>query len=200
MSGMYQGRAGPQAPRTTSGLKGWRPAGVRCSRARGQFPGQDATDLGAFRHLTLAPNPALVVTAADASGEAEYRMTFRLGPRDYKNFMGTAENLGAGALRITGDIADPHGPIAFCADTIPKLPSAAALATPFTFAADVKQMDYTRIRVTCVGPAALLAALRNGSPVAELHLRWTATARADADRDTAAKSFAGSQTAKLAGR
>ena len=164
-----------------------------------QFPRQNATDSAAFTHLTLAPNPGIVVTAADTSGEAKYRMTFRLGPRDYNNFVGTAENLGAGALRITGDITDSHGPIAFCADTIPNLPSASALATPFTFAADVKRMDYTRIGVSCVGPAALLAALRKGSPVAEVHLRWTATARVDADRDTAAKSFAGSQIARLAG-
>jgi hypothetical protein len=165
-----------------------------------QFPRQDATDSAAFTHLKLAPNPRVVVTAADTSGEAEYWMTFRLGPRGYNNFVGTAENLGAGALRITGDIADSHGPIAFCAYTIPNLPSASALATPFTFAADVKRMDYTRIGVSCVGPAALLAGLRKGSPAGELHLRWTATARVDADPDTAAKSFAGSQTARLAGR
>ena len=163
-----------------------------------QFPRQDATDFAAFTHLTLAPNPGIVVTAADTSGVAEYRMTFRLGPRDYKNFMGAAENLGAGTLRITGDITGPDGPIAFCADTIPLLPSASALATPATFAADLKQMDFTSIPVTCVGPAASLAALHVGSAAAEVHLRWTATATVDADRDSAPKSFAGNQTASLA--
>jgi hypothetical protein len=165
-----------------------------------QFPRQDATDSGAFTQLAIAPNPGIVIMAADTSGEAEYRMTFRLGPRDYKNFMGTRENLGAGTLRITGDIADPDGPIAFCADTIPLIPSASALATPTTFAADVKQMDYTSIPVTCVGPAASLAALHAGSAAAEVHLRWTATATVDADRDSAPKSFTGSQAASLAER
>jgi hypothetical protein len=165
-----------------------------------QFPRQDATDSGAFTQLAIAPNPGIVIMAADTSGEAEYRMTFRLGPRDYKNFMGTRENLGAGTLRITGDIADPDGPIAFCADTIPLIPSASALATPTTFAADVKQMDYTSIPVTCVGPAASLAALHVGSAAAEVHLRWSATATVDADRDSAPKSFTGSQAASLAER
>ena len=141
--------------------------------------------------------PGIAVTAADSSGEAQYLMTFRLGPRDYKNFMGAKENLGAGTLRITGDITDPDGPIAFCADTVPMLPSAAALATPITFAADVKRMDYTRIQVTCVGPVAL-APLQKGSAVGVVRLSWTATATVDADRDTDAKSFAGSQTASLA--
>jgi hypothetical protein len=165
-----------------------------------QFPRQDATDSGAFTHLALAPNPGIVVMAADTFGEAVYRMTFRLGPRDYKNFMGTAENLGAGTLRITGDITDPDGPIAFCADTIPTLPSAAALATPATFAADVRQMDFTNIPVTCVGPAASLAALVKGPTAAGVQLRWTATVTMDADRDSAPKSFAGSQAASLAER
>jgi hypothetical protein len=165
-----------------------------------QFPRQDATDSSAFAHLTLAANPGIVVTAADTSGEAQYLMTFRLGPRDYKNFMGAKENLGAGTLRVNGDITDLDGPIAFCADTVPMLPSASALATPATFAADVKRMDFTRIQVTCVGPAASLAALQKGSTAAVIHLRWTATATVDADRDTAAKSFAGSQTASLAER
>ena len=163
-----------------------------------QFPRQDATDFAAFKHLALAPSPGIVVTAADTSGVAEYRMTFRLGPRDYQNFAGAAENLGAGTLRITGDITGPDGPIAFCADTIPLLPSASALATPATFAADLKQMDFTSIPVTCVGPAASLAALHVGSAAAEVHLRWTATATVDADRDSAPKSFAGNQTASLA--
>lgn len=161
-----------------------------------QFPRQDATDSRAFAHLTLAANPGIAVTAADSSSEVQYLMTFRFGPRDYKNFMGAKENLGAGTLRITGDITDPDGPIAFCADTVPMLPSAAALATPITFAADVKRMDYTRIQVTCVGPVAL-APLQKGSAVGVVRLRWTATATVDADRDTAAKSFAGSQTASL---
>jgi len=127
-------------------------------------------------------------------------MTFRPGPRDYKNFMGTKENLGAVTLRITGDLTDPDGPIAFCAETIPMLQSASAKATPATFAADVKQMDYTSIPVSCVGPAASLAALHVGPAAAEVHLRWAATATVDADRDSAPKSFAGSQTASLAER
>ena len=164
-----------------------------------QFPRQNATDAGAFTHLALAPNPAIVVTAADTSGEAEYRATFRLGPRDYDNFMGTPESLAAVGLRITGEITAPAGPVAFCADTIASLPSAAALATPATFAADVKRMDFTRIQVICVGPAASLAALKS-SPAGSVYLRWTATATLDADRDSAVKSFSGNQKASVAGQ
>lgn len=164
-----------------------------------QFPRQNATDAGAFTHLTLAANPKIFVTAADTAGEAKYRATFRLGPRDYSNFMGTPENLGAVGFRITGDIAGAGGPLAFCADTIASLPSAASLATPATFAADVKRMDYTRIQVICVGPAALLTALYQTSPAGSVDLRWTATATLDADRNTDMKSFSGNQKASVAG-
>jgi hypothetical protein len=54
--------------------------------------------------------------------------------------------------------------------------------------------------VTCVGPAAALAALYVGSAAAEMHLSWAATATVDADRDSAPKSFTGSESASLAER
>ncbi len=165
-----------------------------------QFPRQNATDATAFGQIALTPSPRLIVAAADTSGEAEYRMTFRLGPRDYKNFMGTAENLGAATLRITGDVTDHDVPIAFCADTVLTLPPAAAIATPATFALDVRQMDYTTIPVTCVGPATALTALAKAPAAGPVDVRWTATATLDADRDSAPKSFGGTQAESLAGR
>lgn len=163
-----------------------------------QFPRQNATDAAAFSHLALAPSSGLAVADADSAGEAVYMVNFRLGPRDYKNFMGTAENLGATTLLITGDVIDNHAPIAFCEDTVPLLPSAAALATPATFASDVKHMDYTTIQVRCVGPAAALSTLRGATVAGHLAVRWTATATVDADRDSTLKSFGGTQPETLA--
>jgi hypothetical protein len=165
-----------------------------------QFPRQNATDASAFTRVGLTPGRGVVVADPDTAGEAVYRMTFRLGPRDYKNFMGTAENLGAARLRITGDVIDNHQPIAFCAGTVSALPPAAALATPATFASDVRQMDYTTIPVTCVGPATALAALDKAPAAGLVHVRWTATATLDADRDSAPKSFGGTQAETLTHR
>jgi len=162
-----------------------------------QFPRQNATDARAFTHVGLRPGQGVFVADRDTAGEAVYRMTFRLGPRDYKNFMGTAENLGAARLRITGDVTDNHRPIAFCAGTVPALPPATAVATPATFASDVRQMDYTTIRVTCVGPATALTALSKAPAAGLLEVRWTATATLDADRDSAPKSFGGNQAETL---
>lgn len=165
-----------------------------------QFPRQNATDATAFTDVALSPGPGLVVAAPDSAGEAVYRMTFRLGPRDYKNFMGTAENLGAATLMITGDVTNNDHPIAFCADTVPMLPSAATVATPATFASDVKDMDYTIIRVSCVGPAAALTALHQTTTTGNVDVRWSATATLDADRDSTPKSFGGTQPETLKDR
>lgn len=163
-----------------------------------QFPRQNATDVTAFQRVALSPGPGLVIADPDSAGEAVYTTTFRLGPRDYKNFMGTAENLGATTLLITGDVRDNHAPIAFCAATVALLPTAASLATPATFAPDVKRMDYTTIPVTCVGPATALSTMRGSPATGLLDMRWKATATLDADRDSTLKSFGGTHAETLA--
>jgi len=106
--------------------------------------------------------------------------------------------LGATALLITGDVTDNADPIAFCADTVAMLPTAAALATPATFARDVRRMDYTTIPVTCVGPTAALRTLRGSPASGPLDMRWRATATLDADRDSTLKSFGGTRAETLA--
>ena len=124
-----------------------------------------------------------------------------LGPRDYKNYSGTKENLGAQTLRITGDITTlGNVPVAFCSDTVPALPSAGAVATPATFKSTVQQLDYTTIAVTCVGPAASLSALHASPAATDVHLRWEATATVQADRDSTAKTFGGTQAETLTRR
>jgi hypothetical protein len=166
-----------------------------------QIPRQNSTDGVAFAHLALAPHSGPIVATTTSEGVADYRIVFRLGPRDYKNYSGTKENLGAQTLRITGDITTVgNTPIAFCSDTVPALPSAGSLATPATFKSTVQRLDYTTIAVTCVGPAASLSALHGGPAATDVDVRWEATTTLQADRDSTAKAFGGAQVESLARR
>jgi transposase-like protein len=166
-----------------------------------QIPQQNSTDGVAFAHLALAPRAGPVVASTTSEGVADYRIVFRLGPRDYKSYSGTRENLGAQTLHITGDITTTsNAPVAFCSDTVPALPSAGALATPATFASTVQRLDYTAIAVTCVGPAASLAELHGAPAATDVDIRWMATATLQADRDSTAKTFGGTQAESLTRR
>ena len=165
-----------------------------------QFPKQNTTDANGFAHLALTPSGRPVMVPATAPGEAEYRMTFRLGPRDYTNFEGAKENIGASNLKITGAIDRRGTPIAFCSDTVPALPPAAKLATPATFASLLHHLDYTQIPVTCSGPTTSLRSLKGASRTRAVALRWTATATLDADRDKASKSFSGVHVTRVVAR
>jgi hypothetical protein len=162
-----------------------------------EFPKQNTTDANGFAHLALAPTGHPVMVPATAPGEAEYRMTFRLGPRDYTNFEGAKENLGAKELKITGAIDRRGTPIAFCSDTVAALPPAAALATPTTFASLLRHDEYTQIPVTCSGPTTFLRSLGGASASRNVAVRWTASATLDADRDSTSKSFGGTRVTSL---
>ena len=162
-----------------------------------QFPAQDAIDRAAFARIVLLPEAAPVTAAANADGETDYRIVFRLGPRDYTDFEGVTQATGALTLQITGDIRAAGTPIGFCSAPVRALPSAAAISTPATFTITVRMLDYTTIPVNCPGTA-LVAGSRTSTGRMEVRVRWTATATLDSDRDTGTRSFGGTQTEILA--
>jgi hypothetical protein len=163
-----------------------------------QFPRQDTTDRHAFAAVELRPDVAPIVASVNASGEADYAITFQLGPRDYSDYSGTQENLGVASVKIVGDLDADDTVIAACSDTVSGLPGAASIATPATFRSVVKRQDDTVLEVNCIGPAALLPALASTPANNQVEIVWTATAKFQADRDSGEKAFGGSQLSFLA--
>lgn len=147
-----------------------------------QFPLQHTIDQAIFDReslISVEDGPQLAIDGQEVRSTYQ----FRFGPRLYRTWAGATRPLKADELHITGRLVRNGLVIGWCTNDVSRFDGPPQGRDPVAYRNALKDIEYTPIHVTCLGPAAAYT-----SPEMPL-LVWQASVELLGDREHARRSF-----------
>lgn len=153
-----------------------------------QFPRQHALDQELFSRQDLVTLQSPVKLTA-LNENAEYEFILRVGPRSYKNYINKVRDIDIKNIHIFGEISYNNSILAWCSTRVEEVESP-NLHDQFApvYLAEIKKMEYTDIKVKCLGSADIKSKITEQS---KLDLKWQATMTLIGDREAKERQYQG---------
>jgi hypothetical protein len=162
-----------------------------------QFPVQRKIDTAAFDRVRLVLDGSAVPVSGPwqlpggGPNEAHYQFALRFGPRLYKDYIEATKAVDAGPVQVTGHLLRGSQVVAWCASYLPVLETPNTLTDRKEYFAALKRMEYTHLRVDCLGPT---QAGQGGAP-GSLQVQWSAKVTLVGDRELQMRIYHGQASA-----